>query len=188
LIALSATLVVAAPARAQTPLGPGEIARVADTPILQADYDHWFNIVARSLAVHAEDFEVELRPQVMQRLIMLEWIEGEAARQGIGVSPGAVTTVFRRSKRESFPREADYRRFLRTTGQTVADVRRRVRSDMLWERLQARAVRGAKTDRGTTRRLARFEERFTARWRAVTVCDEDYDSRDECGTLVSISA
>ena len=77
----------------------------------------------------------------MQLLISFRWIEGEAALQGITVSTRRVNAEYRRQKRASFPKERDFRRFLRTSGQTIADVKYRVRIDLLSERIRDRVVR-----------------------------------------------
>jgi len=182
LIALSAALLLFTPAaKAQTPLAPGEIARVDDQPILKTEYDHWMEIARRSPSSGDEETRGK---QIVQVLISFRWLEGEAARQGVVVSPGAVTTVYRRQRRESFPKDADFQRFLRRSGQTVADVKLRVRTDLLADRLRAHAVRGAKTPRGQQKRVDRFVKRFTARWKARTICVEGYVSEWECGTVV----
>jgi foldase protein PrsA len=190
LIALSAALLLAPVAQAQTPpLAPGELARVEDKPILKAEFDHWLVVAALSAGQVEPDPENEqLRLQVMQLLISFRWLEGEAARLGIAVSPAAVNREYRRQKRQSFPKDAAFRRFLRTSGQTVADVKQRVRLDMLSERVRDRAVRRAKTPRGEQRLLDRYVVRLTARWRARTICLEGYDSDNECGTVVPASA
>ncbi len=180
---ISATLALATPAVAQMPLAPGEIARVGDQPVLKADFDHWL-VIARKVGFLEEE---ALRAQVMQLLISFKWIEGEAALQGIVVRSAAVNAAYRKQKRVSFPRERDFRRFLRTSGQTVADVKRRVRQDLLSQRISKRVVGDAKTAEGQWRRLDRFIVDFTARWRAVTVCGEGFTSGDDCGTVVPLS-
>jgi len=182
LIALSAALLLFAPAaQAQTPLAPGEIARVADQPILKTEYDHWMEIARRSPSSGDEETRGQ---QIVQVLISFRWLEGEAVRLGIVVPPAAVNREFRSQKRQAFPKPGQFRRFLRESGQTLADIKRRVRLDMLSNRLRDRAVRGAKTPRGQMRRLDRYVERFNARWKAKTICLEGYGSEYECGTVV----
>jgi hypothetical protein len=183
-IALTLSLLAAPAASAQTPLAPGEIARVADTPVLKTDFDHWLTIAVRS---SGEEPDEALRKQVSQLLISNLWLELEAARVGIVVSPGAVTTVYRRQKRKAFPREADFQRFLKRSGHTVADLKLRVRVDLLAERLRRHWIATAKTPRGQQRRLDRALARYTKQWRAKTVCAEGYVSEWECGTVVPAS-
>jgi hypothetical protein len=186
----SATLLLLAPAvHAQTPLAPGEVARVGDTPILKTDYDHW-RVIAQSSSGRGLTDEpgddAEVRPQVMQLLVSFLWIEGEAKRLGVVVSPGAVYTTYKRQKDESFPREKDFQKFLADSGQTVRDLKRRVRLDLLSNRIRDHVVRGAKTLESEYRRLDRFVPKFTARWKAMTECGKGYESSD-CGSVVPLS-
>jgi hypothetical protein len=189
LIALSATLLLAPAAQAQTPpLAPGEVARVAGAPILKTDYDHWVPIAQSSMGQAVDPAkDADVRWQVMQLLISFKWIEGEAARQKVTVSPGAVVTHYRRQKAQSFPREKDFQAFLEQTHQTVADIKARVRVDLLSEGIKAKVVAPAKTPRGQERLLTRFVKRFTKRWRAQTVCGDGFDRREDCGSVVPLS-
>jgi hypothetical protein len=139
----AAFLLSAAAASAQTPppaLAPGEIARVADTPILKTEYDHWVPIAQKTSWSGDLPDESAVRPQVMQLLISFRWIEGEAARVGVEVKPGAVYTSYKRQKDISFPSEKAFQKFLETSGQTVADIKFRVRLDLLSNKLRDRAI------------------------------------------------
>jgi foldase protein PrsA len=88
-----------------------------------------------------EDYE-RLRNQVMQLLLSFKWITGEAAAQGIVVTDAEVEQSFADQKRKSFPREADYQKFLRTSGQTQADILARVRLDLLSNKIRDKVVAG----------------------------------------------
>src|SRR4051812_37420929 len=117
------------PASAQ--LAPGELARVGDHgSVWQPDYEHWLQVTERAEAVGPEA-EARLRPEVMSELIEERWVDAEAARFGITVSSGAFTTVSRRLVRQSFPSEQDFQNCLRERGETVSDVRERVRFTLL---------------------------------------------------------
>ena len=61
-----------------------------------------------------------LRDQVMQLLISFQWIEGEAEEQGIKVTDAEVKKSFDEQKKQSFPKDADYQKFLKDSGQTEA--------------------------------------------------------------------
>lgn len=163
---------------------PGEIARVGDAPILKTEYEHWRAVTASSLGL-AEDDEL-VRTRTMELLIGLRWIDAERARLGVVVKPGAVVTTYRRLKAETFPREQDFQQFLSSSRQTVADVKARVRSDLVAERLTQRAVRGAKTSEGQRRQLDRYVKKFNARWKAKTVCGQGFET-DDCGSVVPLS-
>lgn len=84
----------------------------------------------------------QLRDQVVQLLISFKWIEGEAALRGLTVTDAEVTQEFDKQKRQSFPKEADFQKFLKTSGQTLADVHARVRLDLLSNKLSDQVVVG----------------------------------------------
>lgn len=84
----------------------------------------------------------ELRDQVMQLLISFKWIEGEAALRGLTVTDAEVTKAFDKQKQQSFPKEADFEKFLKTSGQTLADIHARVRLDLLSNKLRDQVVVG----------------------------------------------
>ena len=56
--------------------------------------------------------------QVMQFLITAQWIPGEAKDQDIKVTDAEVKKQFDQQKKQSFPKEADYQKFLKTSAMT----------------------------------------------------------------------
>src|SRR3954464_13213729 len=62
-----------------------------------------------------------LRDQVLQLLISFQWIQGEAKDLGVKVTDAEVKKQFETQKKASFPKEADYKKFLKTSGQTEDD-------------------------------------------------------------------
>ena len=64
----------------------------------------------------------QLRDQVLQLLISFQWIQGEAKEQGIKVTDAEVKKSFDEQKKQSFPKDADYQKFLKDSGQTEADI------------------------------------------------------------------
>jgi foldase protein PrsA len=58
------------------------------------------------------------------------------------VTDAEVAQAFDTQKRQSFPKEADFQKFLRTSGQTIADVHARVRLDLLSNKLRDQVVAG----------------------------------------------
>jgi foldase protein PrsA len=83
-----------------------------------------------------------LRDQVMQLLTSFRWIEGEAKEQGITVSDAEVKKSFEQQKKQSFPKEADYQKFLKNYDQTEADILQRVKLDLLSNKLRDKIVKG----------------------------------------------
>jgi foldase protein PrsA len=83
-----------------------------------------------------------LRDQVMQLLTRFEWIEGEAKDQGIKVSDADVKKSFEEQKKQSFPKEADYQKFLKQNGQSEEDILERVRLDLLSNKIRDKIIKG----------------------------------------------
>jgi foldase protein PrsA len=83
-----------------------------------------------------------LRTQVMQFLISAEWIQQEANSRGIKTSDKEVQKNFQDQKKQSFPKEKDYQQFLKTSGQTEADLLFRVRLDVLSNQVRQKIVQG----------------------------------------------
>lgn len=69
--------------------------------------------------------------QTMGTLIQNAWIEKEAKEQGVTVSDADVQRQLAATKRQSFPTEKAYQRFLKQSGMTDADVLERVRIQAL---------------------------------------------------------
>ena len=102
-----------------------------------------------------------LRDQVLQFLVEAQWIQGEAAAQDIEVSDKAVQASFQTKKRQSFPNEADYRRFLAQSGMTQDDVLLRVKLELLSTRITEKISRKATvTDAQIAAYYRRNKQRF----------------------------
>ncbi len=84
----------------------------------------------------------ELRDQVVGLLISFEWVEREAEEQGIKLSDAEVKKSFEEQKKQSFPKEADYQKFLKDSGQTNEDVMQRVRLDLLFQKIRDKVIKG----------------------------------------------
>jgi foldase protein PrsA len=87
----------------------------------------------------------QLRDQVIQLLISFKWIQGEAAAQKITVTPADVTKSFNDQKKQSFPKDADYKKFLQQSGQTPDDIMQRVKLDLLSNKIRDKVVKGKDT-------------------------------------------
>ena len=84
----------------------------------------------------------QLKDQVLGLLISFEWIEREAKDQGVSVTDAEVKKSFDEQKKQSFPKEADYQKFLKDQGQTNEDVMMRVRLDMLSQKIRDKVTKG----------------------------------------------
>jgi foldase protein PrsA len=83
-----------------------------------------------------------LRDQVLQFLISSQWIQGEAGDRKVKVTDAEVKKQFDTTKKQSFPKDADYKKFLASSGMTEADLLFRVKLDTLSNKLRESIVKG----------------------------------------------
>jgi foldase protein PrsA len=84
----------------------------------------------------------QLRDQVLQLLISYQWLEGEAEEQDIEVTDAEVKKAFDEQKKQSFPKDADYQKFLKESGQTEADLLLQVKADQLATKIRDKVIKG----------------------------------------------
>jgi len=99
----------------------------------------------------------QLRDQVLGLLISFEWIEREAEEQGVKVTDEEVKKSFEEQKKQSFPKAADYEKFLETSGQTNEDVMMRVRLDALSNKIRDKVTKGK--DKVTDQQIQEYYEK-----------------------------
>jgi foldase protein PrsA len=85
-----------------------------------------------------------LRDQALGLLIASEWLEGEAASQGIKVTPAEVTKSIEDQRKEQYPKKEDFEKALKDAGFTMADLRFQTRLQKLQEKLVDKISKGAK--------------------------------------------
>ncbi len=95
------------------------------------------------LRTQCEQQYTALKQQVLGFLISANWVLGEAASQGVKVSDAEVKKQFNQIRSQQFPQEAQFQKFLTSTGQTVSDLLLRVKLDMLSQRLQQKVTKDA---------------------------------------------
>jgi hypothetical protein len=103
-----------------------------------AELAHWAHIARRS--AFGALTRREARWQGFEQLLTFAWIDGEAAEQGLEVSAEVVHRSFLVQRRQSFPNRRAFRRYLRATGETVADIERRVRLDLLAQMIREHVI------------------------------------------------
>ena len=81
----------------------------------------------------------DAKTQVMTSLIQQKWYQLEAKDRGIVITPAMVQQRFQALKQQSFPKAADYQKFLAQTGQTQDDINRLVLTSMYQEKINAQA-------------------------------------------------
>src|SRR3954469_2128152 len=104
-----------------------------------------------------------LRDQTMQFLISAQWLQQESKKRKIAASDKEVQTTFQQQKKQSFPKEAAYQKFLASSGQTEADLLYRVRLSVLTNKLQQAIVKdkGKVTDAQITDYYNKNKKRFS---------------------------
>src|SRR4051794_29518852 len=107
---------------AQSPAGVTGTAPAAMTAVTEADLAHWVDVARASNRGSYLPLR-EAQGASLQLLVSVAWIEGEAREHGIAVTDAEVEKRFEEQRQQSFPKLADFRRFLRRTHQTVADIR-----------------------------------------------------------------
>jgi foldase protein PrsA len=100
-----------------------------------------------------KDYET-LRTQALQLLISVEWIQGEADEMKIKLTDAEVKKSFETQKKQAFPKAADYAKFLKTSGQTQADINQQVRLELLRNKIIKKATKGS--DKVTDAQIKKF--------------------------------
>lgn len=98
---------------------------------------------AATLKAQCEQQYTALKQQVLGFLISSNWVLGEASDQGVKVSDEEVKKQFNQIKRQQFPKEADFQKFLANSGQTISDLLLRVKLDMLSQKIQQKITKKA---------------------------------------------
>jgi len=104
----------------------------------------------------------QLRNQVVQLLISFAWIQGEADAQDIKVSDAEVKKALEEQKKQSFPKEADFKKYIEQSGQTNEDVLQRVKLDLLSSKLRDKIVKGK--DQVSDKAISDFYNKNKARF------------------------
>src|SRR4051794_10504242 len=103
-----------------------------------------------------------LRDQVLQFLISARWIQGEATDQDVKVSDAEVNKQFAQTKKQSFPKEKDYTKFLKDSGMTQEDILFRVKLDTLSNKLREKVTKGK--DKVTDQQIAAYYNKNKSRF------------------------
>lgn len=83
-----------------------------------------------------------LRDQTMNFLIQADWVFGEAKAQHVKVSEAEVQKQFNQTKQQAFPKESDFKKFLKTSGMSMKDILYRVRLDAISNKLRSKVIKG----------------------------------------------
>lgn len=103
-----------------------------------------------------------LRDQVLQFLILEKWVRGEAADQGLTVSAKEQKAAYEKAKKDTFPKEADFQKFLKQSGMTEDDARFQVAFNTVYVKLREQAIESA--DKVTDKAIAAFYDKNKKRF------------------------
>ncbi len=159
-------------------------------PITGATFNHWAKVARKSSEPeksakhHAKTTPLPVATtikQVMGFLLSSDWVIGEAAQLGVNVSEAAVKRQFDHIRAQQFPHRREFQKFLRSSGQTIADLLLRVRLNILSQSIQKHVVAAANGAEAKQRALSEFVKSFKVRWQSQTVCVKAFTVLD-CGS------
>ena len=81
-----------------------------------------------------------LQQQVMQFLISADWVIGEAADQGVKVTDAAVRKQLDTERKQQFPTQAAFTKFMQQTGETTNDLLLRVKLQQLSTKIRTKVT------------------------------------------------
>jgi foldase protein PrsA len=82
-----------------------------------------------------------LLQEVLGFLISSNWVIGEAESLGVKVSDAEVKKQFEKIKSQQFPKDAEFQKFLSSSGQSVSDLLLRVKLNLLSSKIQQKIVK-----------------------------------------------
>jgi parvulin-like peptidyl-prolyl isomerase len=109
--------------------------------VTQAELDHAIELAAlqggmKKAPKPGDPKYEELKETAMQSVLEGIWIQGVAEQWGIEVTDAEVAKELKKVKKESFQSEAEYKKFLKESGYTPADVDLRLKIQLLSTQLQ----------------------------------------------------
>ncbi|HEY1286615.1 MAG TPA: SurA N-terminal domain-containing protein [Solirubrobacterales bacterium] len=84
----------------------------------------------------------ELKEAALNSILDMVWIQGQADEMGISVTDKEVSEELKKLKKENFKTEAEYKKFLKQSKYTKADVNERVKLQILGTQVQEQITEG----------------------------------------------
>ncbi len=97
-----------------------------------------------ALKAQCEQQYTALKQQALSFLIGVDWVFGQAEEQGIKLSDKEVEQQFNKLKKQQFPKEVEFQKFMASTSYTVNDLLLRVKYGMLTTKIQEKIAKEAK--------------------------------------------
>jgi parvulin-like peptidyl-prolyl isomerase len=124
----------------------GDVALVENAPgdigeVTKADFDHALELAAKqgggkTTPKPGDAKYDELKGIAFNTLFEAIWLQGQAAEWGIEVTDAEIAKELKKVKKESFKSDAEFKKFLKESGYTDADVDERVKLQILSTQLQ----------------------------------------------------
>jgi foldase protein PrsA len=146
---------------------------VPDPPTYSACIAHLRSTQPKPAKGQTAPSETELKQQCEQQyntyknsalsfLIQANWIIGQAEEMKISVSQAEVEKTFNKLKKEQFPKQVEYEKFLKTTGFTTSDLLLRVKvQSVLSPKIEQKVTKEAKKDVAKSEAEKYFNEHKT---------------------------
>ena len=145
------------------------MATVDGDSIPRTEYSHWLGVFTKEAASQAQQQQgaakptaAQLRENTLRFLISARWLDGEASDQGVKVSDADVQKSLADQKKQGFPNAGDYEKYLKSSGQSNADVLQRVRVTLISNKLSTKVAGkgGAISDQAIADFYAKNEAKF----------------------------
>lgn len=132
---------------------PDAVANVNGTIITQKQFNDMLEVRARGQAAQTGSKKKNpvpkpgtpeynaLKDAVMQSILTETWNDLEAKDLGIDIGDAEVRQRFETEKKQFFPKEKDYKKFLKQTGQSEAQVLVRVKAALIAQQVQQRLAK-----------------------------------------------
>ncbi len=122
------------------PLPPSYSACIAHTEELQAKTKDAKKLTHEEAKKECETQYESLKKEVVNYLISSEWVLGEAKNLNVKVTDPEVHKEFEKIRSTQFPSQAEFEKFLKTSGQSVSDLLLRVKLNMLSQKIQHKVL------------------------------------------------
>jgi foldase protein PrsA len=116
----------------------------------------------------------ELRDLVVGSLITAEWLIGEGEKRGMKVTDGEARRRLAEVTKNQFGSEAAFHKYLKFSGETVADQLFRARIKLFSFKIEAQEMARGQSTREHELAYAKFIEAFPKEWTARTSCSKEY--------------
>jgi hypothetical protein len=159
------------------------VATVNGTAIAKSVFEHWLAVTAALSASGAHGASASpssqaVRDKTLGFLITQQWVLDEASAKGISVSAADVQKRLAEVEKEKFKKPGELQRYLARAHESEADLKARVKLELLEREVSARATAGKRTTAERQAALTSLQNAFEKKWKALTKCRPGYVMED----------